>query len=435
MAVMSGLYRAFEFENRKTNLRTEIIAGTTTFLAMAYIIFVHPSILATTGMDRTALIAVTCLVTAISTIAAGVFGRAPIAMAPGMGLNAFFTYSLVIGRGISWQTALGAVFVSGLAFLILALLGVRRQIAEAIPRSLLASIAAGIGLFITFIGLVNLGLVVNSDATLVTAGAITPSVGIGLVALLLIAVLEFHKVPGAMVVGILVATLIAVAVGMVAPPSAIISTGIDIRPIAFQLDIVAALQIGLLSAIFALMFVDLFDSIGTLLACLTEAKLITEDGSSPVMGRLLVIDALATMFGALMGTSTTTAFIESAAGISQGGRTGFTSIVTGFWFLLALLFIPVVALVPPYATAPALIMVGLYMMREVRHIDFGKVDEGIPAFLILVLMPLNYSISSGLAAGFVSYVLLKAFTGNIREIKFVMWIVAGLSLLHYVFPV
>ena len=424
---MAGDY--FELRARGTNVRTEIVAGITTFLTMAYIIFVNPDMLSKTGMDKTALVAVVCLVSAISSIITGVFGKAPIAMAPGMGLNAFFTYTLVLSGKMSWETALGAVFLSGVLFLLLTLIGLRKKLVEAIPPGIIAAISVGIGLFITFIGLVNLHIIVHNEATLVSAGPLGPKTLIGLAGLLFMLFLEMKGIKGSLLIGIVFSTLLAIAFGYVDRPEKWISFGVDIRPIAFHLDIFSALKWGVLGSVFSLMFMDMFDSIGTLVACCHQAKMVDGHGKIKGLDRLLAIDALATMTGAVFGTSTTTAYIESAAGIEQGGRTGLTSVVTGGLFLLAILFAPLVGVVPEYATAPALIMVGLFMMKEVRVINFTNIQEAFPAFIIIVMIALSYSISTGLAFGFISFVLIKSAAGRIREVKPAMWIIAVLSLM------
>ncbi|MGA2679959.1 MAG: NCS2 family permease [Sedimentisphaerales bacterium] len=423
---MAGDY--FELKAKGTSVKTETIAGITTFLTMAYIIFVNPTMLSKTGMDKNALVAVVCLVSAISTIITGVFGKAPIAMAPGMGLNAFFTYTLVLGKGLSWETALGAVFVSGALFLLLTLIGLRKKLVEAIPPGVIAAISVGIGLFITFIGLVNLNIIVKNDSTLVSAGPLGATTLIGLAGLLFMLFFEMKGIKGSLLIGIAVSTLLAIAFGYVDRPMRWVSFDVDIRPIAFHLDIFGALKWGVLGSVFSLMFMDMFDSIGTLVACCHQAKMVDSHGKIKGMDRLLAIDAIATMTGAIFGTSTTTAYIESAAGIEQGGRTGLTSVVTGALFLLAIIFAPLVGIVPEYATAPALIMVGLFMMKEVRAINFADIEEAFPAFIIIVMIALSYSISTGLAFGFISFVLIKSAAGKAREIKPTMWIIAIMSL-------
>lgn len=397
---------------------------------MAYILFVHPNILASAGMDKTAVIAVTAIVSALFTFLTGVLANAPIAMAPGMGLNAFFAYTLVLGQGIPWPTALGIVFLSGLFFFILTVVGIRRRLVEAIPRPLVSAVSAGIGVFIAFIGLVNLGIVVKNDATLVSAGPLTGTAAIGLAGFLAMIFLESKRVKGSLVIGILTATGIALVLGKISMPTQFFSSGIDMAPVAFKLDILGALRGEFLGAIFTLMFMDLFDSLGTLIACSNQAKLVDEKGRIQGLDRLLALNAAANMGGAVLGTSTTTAFIESAAGIEQGGRTGLSAVVTAAWFLVALFFIPVIALIPAYATAPALILVGFFMAKELRHIDFSNLEEGFPAFVILITIALSYSIATGLSFGFISYGLIKLIRGRAGEVKPILWVIVALCLAH-----
>jgi len=426
-ADMIGKY--FQLAQKNTTVKVEFLAGLTTFLTMAYIIFVNPATLAQAGMDKQALIVVTCLISAASTIAVGLLANAPIAMAPGMGLNAFFAYSLVLGDKISWQTALGVVFLSGVLFFLLTVLGFRKRIIEAIPRSLISAISVGIGLFITFIGLANLGLVVKNPVTLVSAGKLTPTIGIGLCGLLVMIFLEIRKVTGALLIGIISSTALAAAFGYIERPAELFSLHLDISKVAMQLDIVAALKWSMFGTVFTLMFMDMFDSIGTLMACCRKADMIDEKGRVKGVDRLLVIDSLATVAGAALGTSTTTAYVESAAGIEQGGRSGLTSIVTGSLFLLALLFVPVVQVVPVFATAPALIMVGLFMVKEVKEIDFTDIQQAFPAYIIIVMIALSYSISKGMAFGFISFTVAKLMSGSVKDVKPVMWLITLLSVL------
>lgn len=423
---MFGKY--FHLPEKKTNVRTEFVAGLTTFLTMAYIIFVNPAILSETGMNKEALIAVTCIVTTIATIIVGIFANAPIAMAPGMGLNAYFAYLVGSGR-MDWQTALGVVFLSGLFFFVLTILGLRKKLVEAIPSSLISAIAVGIGLFITFIGLTKLGIVISDKHTLVTAGPLTETVLIGLFGLIVMVYLEIKKVKGSLLIGIVASTILAIICKKIEIPQQFISSNLDISAIAFKLDILGALKWSFFGAIFTLMFMDMFDSVGTLVACCHQANMADEKNRIKGLDKLLGIDAVATMIGALLGTSTTTSYIESAAGIEQGGRTGLTSIVTGALFLMALLFVPIVRIVPVYATAPALIMVGLFMIKEVKKIDFTNLEEAFPAFIIMVMIALSYSISTGLAFGFISFALIKMVSGKARDIKPAMWVIAILSIL------
>ncbi|MDH4241864.1 MAG: NCS2 family permease [Phycisphaerae bacterium] len=430
----------FQLKEKKTSIRIEFVAGVTTFLTMAYIIFVNPSILSLEGipeqqltgierMDKDALIAVTCIVTAITTIIVGLVAKAPIAMAPGMGLNAFFAYLVASGK-MDWRTALGVVFISGLLFLAVTLLGLRKRIVEAIPPSLVSAIAVGIGLFITFIGLKNLGIVIHDPITFVSAGPMTITVLIGLVGMLVMIVFEMKKIAGGLVIGILASTILAVLFDkQVQIPRQFISLNLNIQKLAFHLDILSALKWSFLGIIFTLTFIDMFDSVGTLIACCHQANMIDKEGNIKGLNRLLSIDAVATVIGALLGTSTITAYVESAAGIEQGGRSGLTSIVTGLLFLIALLFVPIVAIVPLYATAPALIMVGLFMMKEVKKIDFANLEQAFPAFIIMVMIALSYSISTGLAFGFISFALIKTVSGRVRDVKPAMWIIAIFSIL------
>ncbi|MHC4074117.1 MAG: NCS2 family permease [Planctomycetota bacterium] len=402
----------FGLSDKQTSLKIELVAGLTTFLTMAYIIAVNPAILGAVGMDKEALIAVTCIMSGVATVAVGFIANAPVAMAPGLGLNSIFAY-LVVSEKMDWPTALGVVFIAGLFFLILTGLGLRRRIVEAIPVSLISAIGVGIGLFITFIGLQDLGVIVSDEATLVTAGPVTSTVLIGLLGLLVMVYLQIKKITGSLLVGIAIATIVALAFGRIGLPEKYITSSLDVSPIAFKLNIIGALKWGFFGSIFTFMFIDMFDSVGTLVACC----------------RLLGIDAIATMAGATLGTSPVTAYAESAAGIEQGGRTGLTSIVTGLLFLVALIFVPVIEIVPKYATAPALVMVGLFMVKEVKKIDFANLEEAFPAFIIVVMIALSYSISTGLAFGFVSFTLIKIVLGKAREIKAAMWVIAVLSVL------
>jgi len=422
------IHKYFKLRERQTSIKVECVAGLTTFLTMAYIIAVNPAILSAAGMDKEALIAVTCIMSGVATLAVGFLTNAPIAMAPGLGLNSIFAY-LVVSEKMDWPTALGVVFIAGLFFLILTALGLRRRIVEAIPTSLISAIGVGIGLFITFIGLQDLGVIISDQNTLVTAGPVTATVLIGLLGLLVMVYLEIKKVTGSLLVGIVVATIAAIILRRVSLPEQYISSSIDVSPIAFKLDIIGALKWGFFGSIFTFMFIDMFDSVGTLVACCHKAQMADEQGRIEGLDRLLGIDAVATMAGAVLGTSPTTAFAESAAGIEQGGRTGLTSIVTGLLFLLALAFVPLVTTVPKYAAAPALIMVGLFMAREIKRINFADLEEAFPAFIIMVMIALSYSISTGLAFGFISFTLIKTILGKAREVKPAMWIIALMSVL------
>ncbi len=409
------LEKFFHLHARGTNVRTEITAGITTFLTAAYIIFVHPNILSQAGMDKGALTTITCLVAGLATLLIALWANAPLMMAPGMGLNAFFTYTLVLGEGVPWETALGVVFLSGVFFVLLTWLGVRERIVKAIPHSLRIAASVGIGLFIAFIGMQNLGLIVKSDAVLVQMGAFTPQVLLGLLGFGVAVLLEIRRVRGAILLAILITAVTGMIVGISPWPAGLVALPPSPAPIAFQLDIPGALQIALWANIFSFMFVDLFDSLGTMLAVCREAGMVDDQGEIPDLPRMLTADAIATVGGSLLGTSTTTTYIESASGVSDGGRTGLTAVVTAILFILAAFFTPLIGAVPAYATAPALIIVGIFMMRGIGQVDFYDFEEGAPAFLTFILMPLTYSIATGLAFGLLSYVAIKLCVGKIKE--------------------
>jgi len=422
--------RIFQLKKNQSTVKVEVIGGTTTFLTMAYIIFVNPLILGDAGMEVGAVITATCLAAFLGTLLVGLWANVPFAMAPGMGLNAFFTYTLVIGQGMSWQTALGVVFVSGIVFLLLTILGIREKVVNAIPVSLRLATAAGIGLFISFIGMKNMGLVVDNPATLVSIGPLTTPVLIGLAALALIAILEIRKIKGSILIGIGAATIAATLLGEAHMPDHLASMPPSIAPIAMKLDIMGALQWGAIGAIFSFMFVDLFDSIGTIVACSYEAGHVEDDGSIHKIDKILEADAIATVAGSMLGTSTTTTYIESASGIADGARTGLASVVTAGLFLLALFFSPLIGAVPAFATAPALIIVGVFMFRNIRKIDFNDLKSAVPAFLTMLLMPLTFSIATGLTIGFLSYIIIAVFCGDGKKISSVMWVVGLLSFVN-----
>ncbi|MBT3375205.1 MAG: NCS2 family permease [Lentisphaerae bacterium] len=427
MHMPSALARFFKLDANKTTIQREVVGGITTFLTMAYILFVNPSILSATGMDKGALITVTALASCFGTLLVGLWVNVPFAMAPGMGLNAFFAYTLVLGNKVSWETALGVVFLSGVFFLVLTLCGIRERIVNAIPLSLRLAVAAGIGVFITFIGLQNLGLVVDNPATLIGLGTFSKPVFLGLTGLLLIAALEVRRIPGSILIGILATTLLGALFGEVKMPDAILSAPPSIAPLAMKLDIMGALKWSLCGTIFSFMFIDLFDSIGTIVACSYEARIVREDGTIRGVKQMLGADAIATAVGAVLGTSTTTTYIESGSGIAAGARTGLASVVTALLFLGALVFTPIIGVVPAFATAPALIIVGVYMFKSITEIDFTDFEVAVPAFLTIVMMPLAYSISTGLQFGFLSYIVIAVASGKARRINPVMWIIGVLS--------
>jgi adenine/guanine/hypoxanthine permease len=427
------LDKLFKLKARNTDPRTETIAGITTFLTAAYIIFVNPSILAAAGKPQGALISVTCLVAGLATLLLAFWANVPLMMAPGMGLNAFFAFTLVGSMQIPWQTALGVVFISGVFFLLVTLVGFRDRIVKAIPMSLRLAASVGIGLFIAFIGMKNLGLIVNHPTTLVALGPMDPEVVLGLTGVLLIAILEIRKVRGSILISILAVTAAGMALGMVKPPVGLVAAPPSIVPIAFKLDIPGALKTSLWASIFSFMFIDLFDSLGTMLAVCREAGLADEKGDIQQLPVMLKADAVATVAGALLGTSTTTTYIESAAGVAEGGRTGLASVVTGGLFLISVFFTPIISIIPEFATAPALIVVGIFMMRGVGAIDFYSFEEGVPAFLTFMLMPLTFSIAKGLAFGFMAYVAIKLLLGKIKACDPVLIVIAVLSLISVIF--
>ncbi len=421
----------FGFEARETNLKQEIIGGLTTFLTMAYIVIVNPAILSDgTGMDKGALITVTCLAAAIGCLLAAFIANMPIAMAPGMGMNAFFTYSLVVGRGIPWEQALGIVFLSGIIFLALTLMKIREKVVDSIPIVIRYSIAAGIGLFIAFIGLQNMGLIVANPATLIGIGKFTPAVTLGVVGLFITGFFELKKIKGGILYGILITTVIGIITGNAALPTTVVSLPPSIEPTFLKFDVIGALKISFIGPIFSFMFLDLFDSIGTIIACAKAAGLEDEDGNVADIGKALEADAIATVAGAMLGTSTTTTFVESAAGVADGARTGFSSIVVAICMILTLFFAPIIGIVPGYATAPALIIVGVYMFKNLLNIDFNKIEVAIPAFLTIIMMPLAYSISIGISFGFISYVAIEIFQGKIKNINIIMWIITILAIVN-----
>ena len=349
-----------------------------------------------------------------------------------MGLNAFFTYTLVLGKGVPWQTALGIVFISGFFFLILSIGGIREKIANAIPLPLKIAVGGGIGMFITLIGLKNMGVVVANDATLVALGPITTTVLIGVAGLIVSMVLEIERVKGGMLIGILVSTILAFITGNVDVPSQFISMPPSAAPIAMKLDIIGAFKLSLIGPIFSFMFVDLFDTLGTLISCSKQMGMVDEKGHIQGLGKMLYTDVSATIAGAMMGTSTVTTFVESAAGVAIGARTGLASVVTALMFIGALFFAPIVGVVPAYATAPALIIVGGYMFKNVKDLDFTDMKSLFPAFIIIVAMPLTYSISIGLSLGFLAYILLHLLTGDFKKINFTLLFIGALCFVNLI---
>ncbi len=435
----SILERFFKLREHGTTVRVEVLAGVTTFLTMAYIVVVNPAILGNAGMPVAAVAAATCLAAGLGSIVMGLLSNYPLALAPGMGLNAYFTYTVVKGMGIPWETALGCVFLSGLIFLLLTVAGLRQLIVDAIPRALFSAVAGGIGLFIAFIGLSDAGLVTAHPATKVTLGDLTaPNALLCMGGLLVIGALQFWRVRAAMLIGILAMSVIAWAAGMVSFSPGAYSLG-DLSATAFKLDLAAPFRLGgdlgtaLLEVTFVFLFVDLFDNVGTLVAVTKRAGLVAPDGSIPRLNRILYADSSAAMVGALAGTSTVTSYIESASGVSAGGRTGLVSVVVGLLFLLCLFFAPLIQAVPTAATAPALILVGALMMGGLADIDWSDIRTGLPAFLTLIMIPLTYSIANGLAFGITSHVALQILSGNLRKRDWLLYVLAVLFIIRFAY--
>jgi adenine/guanine/hypoxanthine permease len=437
---MSLLQRTFKLAEHGTSVRTELLAGVTTFLTMAYIVLVNPAILSTTGMPLAGVAAATCLAAGIGCLLMGFLANYPIALAPGMGLNAYFAFTVVGAMGIPWQTALGLVFVSGVLFFVLTVAGVRQLIVSAIPRALFAAIAAGIGLFIAFIGLRSAGLVVGNEATLVSLGDVgSPTTQLALLGLAILSVLTVLKVRGAILIGIVATAILGWTLGLATwtpqPYSLEEMTGT-----ALQLDIPAALGIGghgfglaLLEILFIFLFVDLFDNVGTLVAVSKKAGLMRPDGTIPRLNRILFADAGATVVGSLAGTSTVVSYIESASGVSAGGRTGLTAVVVGLLFLATLFVAPWAQAIPAAATAPALILVGAMMMAPLAEIAWDDPVIAIPAFLTLITIPLTFSIANGLAFGVIAYALLKLASRRATKTDWLLFALAALFLARFVY--
>ena len=423
----------FRISESGSTVRTELLAGLTTFLTMAYIIFVNPSILKAAGMDEGAVFVATCLAASFGTAVMGLYARFPVALAPGMGLNAYFAYGVVLGMGHSWQVALGAVFISGILFFILSVLPVREWIINSIPRSLKISISAGIGFFLAIIGLKNAGIVVDHQATLVTMGDLTdPKVLLACVGFLAILVLSARRVPGAIIVAILGVTVLGIALG-VSDAGGVFSMPPDIAPTFMQMDIMGALEVGFITIIFVFLFVDLFDTAGTLVGVAHRGGLLDDDGRVPGLKKMLMADSSATIVGAAMGTSTTTSYIESAAGISAGGRTGLTAVVVAILFLLCLFLSPLAGTVPDYATAPALVFVACLMARGMAEIDWDDITEVGPAVITAITMPLTFSIANGIGLGFISFVVVKLLGGKVSEVNPAIAVLAVLFAVKFAF--
>ncbi|WP_321286498.1 NCS2 family permease [uncultured Sunxiuqinia sp.] len=426
--------RFFKLEENNTSVKTEVLAGITTFMTMAYILAVNPSILSATGMDKNALFTATALAALVATLVMALVARLPFALAPGMGLNAFFAFTVVLGMGYSWQFALTAVFLEGIIFLILTAFNIRELIVNAIPLSLKHAVSAGIGLFIAFIGLQGAGVIINNDAVLVGLGDMgSPSVLIALFGVLLTGVLLALKVKGALLIGIFSATIAGIPFGVTQLPDGhLVSLPPSVEPIFWKFDFSQVFTIDMLIVLFTFLFVDMFDTVGTLVGVSSKANMLTPDGKVPRAKQALFADAIGTTFGAMIGTSTVTTYVESASGVAEGGRTGLTSLTTAGLFFIALFFAPLFIMIPGAATAPALILVGLFMLSPIMKIDLEDFTESIPAFMTIIMMPLTYSIAEGIVFGMLAYVLLKLLTGKHKEISPIMYILAVLFIFKFI---
>ncbi len=434
---MELLNRFFHLEENGTSVRQEILAGLTTFVTMAYVIFVGPSMLSDAGLPREAVFFSLIIASGVTTLLMGLWANMPIALAPGMGIMAYFTYTVVLGMKVPWVTALGAVFISGCVFLILSVTRIRAMIIDSVPHNLKLSIAVGIGMFIAFIGLRSAGIVVNDPANSVALGNMSDiKVLLALFSLAFTGILLSRQVRGAILIGIIVTTLLGMAVGAGPVPHGfadVVSFKMpDFSPLFAKLDIMAAIQYGIVTVLFTMTMVDLFDSIGTVIGVSRKANLVREDGSIRGLDKALITDSIGTVFGSVMGTPAVTSYVESSSGVAEGGRTGLTAVTTGLLFLLCLFLAPVVGVVQSYATAPALIIVGAIMAADMTDVNFKDMTEGLPAFLTIITMPLTYSIATGFGMGFISYVALKLFTGRAGEVKPIMWIVSVFFAISFV---
>ncbi|MTV36462.1 NCS2 family permease [Duganella radicis] len=427
---MPSLNQFFKLPEHGTNVRTEVVAGVTTFLTMAYIIFVNPAILGDAGVPKDAVFVATCLAAALGTIIMGLYANYPIGMAPGMGLNAYFAYAVVLGMGVPWQSALGAVFISGCLFIVVSLFKVREHIVNGIPHSLRVAITVGLGLFLALIAMKSAGLVVANPETLVRVGDMhNPHTIMAIFGFLLIVTLDRLKIPGALLIGIVSVTVLSFFFGgntfhgfMSLPPS--------ISPTLFHLDLQGALNLGLFNVVLVFFLVELFDATGTLMGVASRAGLLV-NGRMERLNKALLADSCAIVAGSVLGTSSTTAYLESAAGVQAGGRTGLTALVVALLFLAALLFAPIAGVVPAYATAPALLFVACLMLRDLVDVDWSDTTESVPAAITALVIPFTYSIAHGIAFGFITYAGLKLLTGQARQVKPVVWVIAVVFLIKY----
>jgi len=424
----------FKLTEKGTNVKTEIIAGITTFLTMAYILAANPGFLGATGMDVGAVFTATALSAFVATLVMALVANLPFALAPGMGLNAFFAFTVVLGMGKSWQFALTAVFLEGIIFILLSFLNVREAIINSIPMNIKRAISVGIGLFIAFIGFQKAQWIVNDDFLLVALGDLSSApVILAIIVLVIIAVLHAFKIKGSLLIGILAGTIIGIPLGVTNIEGfKLFSAPASLSPIFFKFEWNNIFTLDMLIILFTFLMVDMFDTVGTLVGVSTKAGMLTEDGKVPRAKQALLADAIGTTVGACLGTSTVTTYVESAAGVEEGGKTGLTALTTAILFLLAIFFSPLFLIIPDAATAPALIMVGLFMMTPIKDIDFKDISEALPAFLTLILMPLTYDISKGLIFGILSYVIIKVATGKAKDVNIMTYVVAAMFILKLV---
>lgn len=420
----------FLISERGGSIKVEFFGGLTTFLTISYIIFVNPAVLSLTGMDKGALVTVTCIATAIGSFLGGILGNVPISLAPGVGLNAFFTFTLVKGNGIPWQDALGVVFFSGVFYLILAICGVREKIINSIPQQLSTAATVGIGLFLSLIGLKSMGVIEANPETLVKIAPITLPVALSFAGLFLMYILDMKKVRGGVLISIIVISIIGMFLGEVDIPEKLLSSPPSMTPLLFKLNIFGVLKVSLLGSIFSFMFIDLFDSLSVLMFTYKEVQFRDEEERKKGLGRMLLADCSSTIIGALLGTSTVTTYGESIAGIKVGAKTGLASIFTGLFFLLALFIAPIVEAIPVFAVSPALVIVGIFMFRNISQLDLSTMKESIPAFMTIIFMPMTHSIAIGLSIGFISYIIINVACADFKKISLTMWVIGALSVVN-----
>ena len=430
------LQKLFGFDPAKHNVKTEIMAGITTFLTMAYILAVNPSIfsnLASMGMDTNAIFTATALAAIVGTLIMSLYAKKPFGLAPGMGLNAFFVFTVCLTMGYPWQFALTAILIEGFLFVVLTLTKIRTLIVDAIPTTLKRAIGGGIGLFIAFIGLKNAGIIVENSATFVSIGKLTEgSALLGVIGIVITSVLTVKKVPGSLLLGILITAIIGIPMGL-AHFTGLVDVPPSVDPLFCKFEFHNIFTIDMLVVVFTFLFIDMFDTMGTLVGVCTKAGMMRPDGKIPGLNKAFMADAIATMTGACLGASTTTTYVESAAGVAQGGRTGLTSFATAVCFIIALFFAPLFLSIPAAATTPVLVIVGLFMLSPIKDIDLEDYAESIPAFITIIMMPLAYSISDGILCGLISYVAINALCGNFKKINITMWVLAILFVMKYIF--